>query len=211
MVKTTADWLNYLAGPFPNPNGDGTYVYTLQPGARLFHGTWESITAKDIRERGNFFGADDTAMIYCQQCKAVSPDETPNLYEFALTRPLTLLAMDDCRTSNALLAHSSLRDSDLNRAFQCVARARTPERYSDRDIDRRVVSAMCNLANADGYATHAMVWAASEGGKGEEFHAELYLCDAAASTLRSVGRVTCGVCARPSLSTARRTTARKVK
>jgi hypothetical protein len=160
------------------------HVYTLQPGASLFHGTYANVAPADIQARANFFGDLHTAKAYCRDCRETAPRESPNVYEFAVTKPLVLLAMDDCVTVKALYESKLFTGTEIRRAFDCALGREMPLRYSTRVVDAPIFNRICSVLGVSGYAAKDLPMA-----KGYTFPAEAYLCaDATAKGIKYVGQ-----------------------
>jgi hypothetical protein len=169
------NWIDYLEGPLPHPSGNGTYIYKLLTGAYLYRGTNGGVYPSDVLSHSAFFGDYALALYYCHNMLLWDLEETPNLYQFEVTTPVTLLAMDDCRTINQLMQNTKYRAIHLDRAFLCNSAAqKLPYRASTKRRDYIISDEICLSSNTDGYAAAKRLPMSSRTPK--IFHPEVFLC-----------------------------------
>ena len=101
------DWWSdeHLIGPLRRFSTDGRltwFLYVLQPGAKLYHGTSGNVGHADVLSRPNFFGDWTLATHMFAADYHEHHEEGGHVLQFTVTRPLLLLAVDHSETIRTL-------------------------------------------------------------------------------------------------------------
>lgn len=152
------------------PDDRKLLVYILRPPARVYHGTALQ-EASSIVSRPNFFGTSDISDIYARRARGA-------VFEFALTRPLLLLAMDRCE--NVIALQDIIPDMDqIYQGCEREEQMMIPHRLSVRSFEARVFEHLQSQRHDDSIGTTLQgtvaLYAPFAPQPHRLFHSEMYL------------------------------------
>ena len=164
--ESQAEWWQprFLHGPFRQwiRRGDMTwFVNTLEPGAKVYHGTHRGVTHRHVLERPNFFGDWWVATAYFAEDFQLQHPEGGHVLQFIVKRRLMLLSMHTRDTITALLRFlSNIGERILMRRVQIAfprAIGGQGTRVFSSMNDVPLFQELCNMFQVDGCAAHSIM------------------------------------------------------